>query len=328
MTSPATAWLLGNGRELALDRTRLMGILNATPDSFSDGGRYDTVDAAVEAGLAMAEAGASIIDVGGESTRPGAEAVSSEEQIRRTVPVIQGIRDRSTVPISIDTTCSGVASAALDAGADAINDVSGGMDDPGLLRLAASRGCGLVLMHRLRPPGEESFSDAYDDSPVYRDVVMDVLEVLCSLATRAEAVGVDRRHVMIDPGLGFGKTVEQNWLLIARIRSFLSTGYPVLGAASRKSFIGAVMGADDPKDRVAASVAVACWMAAMGVQVIRVHDVQETATAMASVSKLKDSCKQLLEEEQVVATLSAFQAHMTSDPARGEQTWPMEQYST
>ena len=306
MTATSSAWLLANGRELVLDRPRLMGILNATPDSFSDGGRYGTVDAAVHAALSMVEAGASMIDVGGESTRPGAEPVSPTEQIDRTVPVIAGIRDRSSVPISIDTTRAEVASAALEVGADAINDVSGGMDDPALLRLAAESGCGIVLMHRLRPPGEERFSDAYGDKPVYRDVVVDVRDALLSLAARAEAVGVQQGHIMIDPGLGFGKTVEQNWLLIGRIRAFLATGYPVLGAASRKSFIGAVTGADQPRDRVAASVAVACWMAAMGVQLIRVHDVQETASAMASVSKLKDSCRQLLEEEQVVATLSAF----------------------
>jgi len=306
MTATSSAWLLANGRELVLDRPRLMGILNATPDSFSDGGRYGTVDAAVHAALLMVEAGASMIDVGGESTRPGAEPVSPTEQIDRTVPVIAGIRDRSSVPISIDTTRAEVASAALEVGADAINDVSGGMDDPALLRLAAESGCGVVLMHRLRPPGEERFSDAYGDKPVYRDVVVDVRDALLSLAARAEVVGVQQGHIMIDPGLGFGKTVEQNWLLIGRIRAFLATGYPVLGAASRKSFIGAVTGADQPRDRVAASVAVACWMAAMGVQLIRVHDVQETASAMASVSKLKDSCRQLLEEEQVVATLSAF----------------------
>ena len=306
MTATSSEWLLANGKELVLDRPRLMGILNATPDSFSDGGRYGTVDAAVHAGLLMVEAGASMIDVGGESTRPGAEPVSPTEQIDRTVPVIAGIRDRSSVPISIDTTRAEVASAALEVGADAINDVSGGMDDPALLRLAAESGCGIILMHRLRPPGEERFSDAYGDKPVYRDVVVDVRDALLSLAARAEAVGVQQGHIMIDPGLGFGKTVEQNWLLIGRIRSFLATGYPVLGAASRKSFIGAVTGADQPRDRVAASVAVACWMAAMGVQLIRVHDVQETASAMASVSKLKDSCRQLLEEEQVVATLSAF----------------------
>ena len=306
MTAPPTAWLLGNGRELLLDRPRLMGILNATPDSFSDGGRYGTVDAAVHAGLSMVEAGASMIDVGGESTRPGAEPVSCEEQVDRTVPVIAGIRERSSVPISIDTTRAEVASAALDAGADAINDVSGGMDDPGLLELAASSGCGLVLMHRLRRPGEERFSDAYEDEPVYRDVVEDVRDVLLSLAARAEAAGVRRDHIMIDPGLGFGKTVEQNWLLVGRIRAFLATGYPVLGAASRKSFIGAVTGAEDPRDRVSASVAVACWMASMGVQLIRVHDVAETAMAMNSVSKLKDSCRQLLEEEDMGATLSAY----------------------
>jgi len=310
MTATSSAWLLADGRELVLDRPRLMGILNATPDSFSDGGRFETVDAAVHAGLSMVEAGASMIDVGGESTRPGAEPVSPVVQIDRTVPVIAGIRDRSSVPISIDTTRAEVASAALDAGADAINDVSGGMDDPDLLGLAASSRCGLVLMHRLRRPGEEQFSDAYEDEPAYRDVVVDVRDVLLSLAARAEAVGVQRDHIMIDPGLGFGKTVEQNWLLIGRIRAFLATGYPVLGAASRKSFIGAVTGADKPRDRVAASVAVACWMATMGVQLIRVHDVHETAMAMNSVSKLKDSCSQLLEQEQVVATLSAFPSNI------------------
>ena len=263
-------------RDLPLEPWLLMGVVNATPDSFSDGGAYRDAGAAAEAALALVEAGAAIIDVGGESTRPGAARVEAAEQIRRVVPVIEAIRRRSDVAISIDTTLADVAQAAIEAGAEIVNDVSAGEEDPGILRLAASRGCGLVLMHRLAAPPEDSFSDRYAKPPTYHDVVGDVQAALLSRVAIAEAAGVDPASIAIDPGLGFGKSVEQNFALVARLSELVSLGRPVLVGASRKSFIGAVTGESDPVRRVAGSVvaAVAAWSA--GARIIRTHDVAAT----------------------------------------------------
>ena len=274
MTQPSL-WRVRD-RELPLEPWLLMGVVNATPDSFSDGGAYRDADAAAEAALAMVEAGAAIIDVGGESTRPGAARVEAAEQIRRVVPVIEAIRRQSAVAISIDTTLAEVARAAIDAGAEIVNDVSAGEEDPAILRLAASRGCGVVLMHRRAAPPEDSFSDRYAKAPEYRDVSGDVQAALLSRVAIAEAAGVDPASIAIDPGLGFGKSVEQNFALIARLGELVSLGRPVLVGASRKSFIGAVSGEPDPVRRVAGSVvaAVAAWSA--GARIIRTHDAAET----------------------------------------------------
>lgn len=276
--SPSTlpAWWRVRGRDLRLEPWLLMGVVNATPDSFSDGGAYRDANAAADAALSMVEAGAAIIDVGGESTRPGATRVEASEQIRRVIPVIEAIRRRSDVAISIDTTLAGVAQAAIEAGAEIVNDVSAGGEDPAILRLAASRGCGLVLMHRLAAPPEDSFSDRYAKPPAYRDVVDDVQAALLARVAIAEAAGVDPASIAIDPGLGFGKSVEQNFALIARLGELVSLGRPVLLGASRKSFIGAVTGESEPFRRVTGSVvaAVAAWSA--GARIVRTHDVAET----------------------------------------------------
>ena len=276
MTNLTRIWQISPRESLALDRPVIMGILNITPDSFSDGGKYhNAVDRAVAHANDMIESGATIIDVGGESTRPGAESVAANEQIDRTVPVIEQLRRlQPDVVISIDTTLASVAAAALDAGATIINDVSAGRDDDeAMFQLAADRGCGLILMHRRVLPGSDSFSDEYESPPVYEDVVDEVSEFLQSRIDAASAVGVAKEQIVIDPGLGFGKSVEQNYELIRRIDALLNLGCPVLCAASRKSFIGAVTGVEQPSERVNGSVAVSVVMFESGCQLFRVHDI-------------------------------------------------------
>jgi len=276
-----TIWRLGAGRAVPLDEPQLMGVVNATPDSFSGGGQTWSAEALTGHALRLLEEGASMLDVGGESTRPGAARVSAEVQIDRTVAVIAAIRTCADVPISIDTTRAAVAEAALDAGASIINDVSAGREDEGMLPLAAERGCGLVLMHRRLPPDRDSYSDRYEREPAYGDVVRAVREFLVARVAAAEAAGVDPASIVIDPGLGFGKSVEQNYELIARTDQFVASGRPVLGAASRKSFIGAVTGVEDPRDRVAGSTAVAVIQYLAGVRLFRVHDVAAHREALA-----------------------------------------------
>jgi dihydropteroate synthase len=209
----------------------------------------------------MKEAGARVVDVGGESTRPGAAPVEDDEQIRRTQPVIKAIRrrfDRESLLISIDTTRTRVAEAALETGADIINDVSAGRDDDRMFALAAAGRCGLILMHRLRSPERDSYSHQYETSPPEYggDVFGDVRQFLLDRCEAASRFGVRRDAMVIDPGLGFGKTVQQNFELIGRTDELIALGFPVLSAASRKSFIGAVSGVSQPTARVAGSVAV------------------------------------------------------------------------
>ena len=258
-----------------------MGVLNVTPDSFSDGGRYFDPGAAAERALEMISEGACIIDVGGESTRPGAQPVDADEQLRRVLPVIEAVRRQSDVLISIDTTQSQVAGPVIDAGANIINDVSAGDDDDTVFALAARRHCGLILMHRLLRPPRDSYSDQYQSPPQYDDVVPAVRDYLLHRATRAQQAGVDRACIVLDPGLGFGKTVEQNYELIRRTNELLSAGYPLLSAASRKSFIGKVTNVIEPSDRVAGSIAVAVAHYLAGVRVFRAHDVSVHRQALA-----------------------------------------------
>lgn len=283
MTRPVQ-WCLGS-RSVRLPA--VMGILNVTPDSFSDGGAYGSVEAAVARAAAMVAEGAAIIDVGGESTRPGAERVGAEEQIRRVAPVIEGIRaaegELAGIAITVDTTLAAVAEAGLRAGADGINDVSAGEEDARVLGLAARAGCGLVLMHRLRPPGADRYSDGYGaDGPRYGDVVLEVKAYLEARARAAEAAGVRRESIVIDPGLGFGKTVEQNLELIRRTGEIAALGYPVMSGLSRKSFVGrAVLGRESrPDERIAASVEMSVMHARDGASIFRVHDVREHVAAL------------------------------------------------
>jgi dihydropteroate synthase len=276
MQQVATAWHCGES-VVSLEIPILVGILNATPDSFSDGGAYLEVDAAVKHALEMVEAGATIIDVGGESTRPGAMRVDEEEQIARVVPVIQAIQNACNAIISIDTTRSSVARAAISVGATIINDVSAGIEDPEIFALAASEGVGLVLMHRLLPPELDSYSDQYEVDPTSPNITREVRDWLMERVSIAESCGVDPNSVAIDPGLGFGKSVEQNLELVDNVEQLVMTGYPVYVGASRKSFIGAAVGIDDPSLRDEASAMIAGDMATQGAQIFRVHNVRQHA---------------------------------------------------
>lgn len=281
-----THWKLGS-RLILLNRPVLMGILNVTPDSFSDGGKLGTPEDVERAALTMVNSGAEILDLGAESTRPGAVRVSAEEQLRRLLPAIRAIRRVApTVAISVDTTLEIVAAAAHDAGVDAINDVSAGEEsDDGTLRQAARRGMGVVLMHRRHPPGQDRYSDQHLSPPAYDDVVGDLRTYLRSRADRALELGVAPTGIAVDPGLGFGKSVDQNLELIARTRELASLGYPVVSALSRKSFVGRVsLNRDsDPIERLPGTLAlsVAHWFA--GATVFRIHDVAEHRAALNAV---------------------------------------------
>ena len=250
-----------------------MGILNVTPDSFSDGGKFNHPPSALAQALRMVDEGASIIDIGGESTRPGAARIDPEEQIRRTRPILEALRQKCDVLISIDTTRAKVAEAALQAGANIINDVSAGQEDKAMFPLAADHQCGLILMHRRLPPEKDSYSDQYKTPPTYEDVLKTVRDFLEIRAEAAIATGVNRESIVLDPGLGFGKTVAQNYEIMARIRELMDLGYPVLSAASRKSFLGAVGGKEKPEDRLAESIAASGEQFLAGVRLFRVHDV-------------------------------------------------------
>jgi dihydropteroate synthase len=278
-------WRIGRARSLPLDQPRIVGVLNVTPDSFSDGGNHSTHQSAIDAALQMKDRGACMIDVGGESTRPGAQPVSAAEQIRRTIPVIEGVRriaSAGELLISIDTTSAEVARAALDAGADVINDISAGRDDEHMLPLAAARGCGLVLMHRRTAPQRDSYSDQYSIAPDYGgDVVEFVKNFLRERRDAAIAAGVNPDAIVLDPGLGFGKSLSQNYEIIRRVRELFSLNCPVLSAASRKSFIGAITGVPEPAHRVMGSVAVSVAQYLQGVRLFRVHDVAPHREALA-----------------------------------------------
>ena len=283
-------WRLSAGRSVAIDRPCVLGIMNVTPDSFSDGGEHASVEAALRGAERMLAEGADGLDVGAESTRPGAARVSAAEQIARAAPVIGALR-RSLgdgFAITIDTTLCEVAAAALDAGADAVNDVSAAMEDAGMLRLCAARKCGIVLMHRLAPPGRDVFSHQYAQAPEYAGNVVDAVRgFLAERAAAAVLAGVDRAGIVLDPGLGFGKSVEQNLELIARTGEIATLGYPVMSGISRKSFTAAAAGMDPakvpPRERVDATLrlSVLHWMS--GARIFRVHDVREHVGALRTV---------------------------------------------
>ncbi|MCK0148967.1 dihydropteroate synthase [Marivita sp. S6314] len=256
-------------------RPHLMGILNVTPDSFSDGGRYLDPTAAVAQARALTEAGASILDVGGESTRPGAAPVESDEEIRRVEAPIREIVSQLGQPVSIDTRKAAVAARALDAGAGLINDVSGFTFDPELVPLAAAHGVPVCVMHAQGDP------QTMQDAPRYEDVRLDVYDFLKARVDALIAAGVPRARIVVDPGIGFGKTLDHNLALLRDIAVFHALGCPVLLGASRKRFIGTLSGAGSADTRVPGSVAVALHAASQGVQVLRVHDVSETRQAFA-----------------------------------------------
>lgn len=287
MTAPlAQTWRLSHSREWTLNQPRVLGILNVTPDSFSDGGLHvDTTDA-LRAAERMLALGADGLDIGGESTRPGAQRIDTHEQIRRVVPVIHALRARlgDSWALTIDTTLAPVAQAALDAGADAINDISAGADDPDMIPLAASRACGIVLMHRLRMPARDSYSTAYIHAPEYPGgVLASVQNFLMERSENAMRAGIRQECILLDPGLGFGKSVEQNLELIRRTPRLLESGFPVLSAVSRKSFTARAAGLPDqspPTNRVHASVGLSVAHLHAGARIFRVHDVAEHVQAL------------------------------------------------
>lgn len=256
-----------------LSRPLVMGILNVTPDSFSDGGSYVDADAAVAAGARMLDEGADIIDVGGESTRPGSDPVSADEEIARVAPVVRSLAAMGAC-VSVDTRHASVAAAALDAGAAIINDVSG-FRDPEMVSVAAGSHAGVVVMHM---QGEPKTMQA---APVYEDVVAEVAAYLGAQARALQSAGVAPGRIAIDPGLGFGKTTAHNLELLRRLDALAALGYPVLVGASRKRFIGEITGVAEPRERVAGSVAAALDSVARGAAIVRVHDIAATVQALA-----------------------------------------------
>ena len=255
-------------------RPVVMGILNVTPDSFSDGGRHATTRAALEHAVSMHTEGADIIDIGGESTRPGAKPVSDSEQIERVVPVIKAIRDElgDDVRLSVDTRSTEVAAAALTAGACIVNDVSGARS-PDMLELVARRRAGLVIMHMQGTP------ETMQDAPHYDDVVVDILAWLSGQARAAEQAGIPAASIAIDPGIGFGKTREHNLRLLANLACFSAGAYPVLLGTSRKRFMGAICSETEPGALLGATCATTAMGVLAGVSVFRVHDVKANRQA-------------------------------------------------
>ncbi|HEU5265891.1 MAG TPA: dihydropteroate synthase [Jatrophihabitans sp.] len=267
------------------DRICVVGVVNVTPDSFSDGGRFVDVDNAIAHGLAMRAAGADLIDVGGESTRPGARRVAADEELRRIEPVISGLA-AERVPISVDTYRAAVAEQALRLGAAVVNDVSGGLGDPEMGRVVRDAGCPWILMHW------RGHSAQMSELAVYDDVVKDVRTELLARVDAAVAAGVDATRLVIDPGLGFAKTGAHNWAILAGLDSFVELGLPVLVGASRKSFLGTLLADDSgtPRsvdDREDATTAITAHCAALGVWGVRVHEVRPSVDAALTVAAIR-----------------------------------------
>jgi len=262
-----------NGRPFELDRPRISGIVNVTPDSFSDGGRFVEPAQAIEHGVRLVEEGADLLDVGGESTRPGAEPVDAQAEIARVVPVIEGLAKAVRVPISIDTSKPEVMRAAFAAGAGLINDVRALRDD-GALDAAAALGMPVVLMHMLGEPR------TMQDDPYYDDVVGDVHRFLTERLFACQMAGIDKKKILVDPGFGFGKTLEHNLMLLKSLARFAEIA-PVVAGLSRKATIGTLTGRKDPADRAAGSAAAALIAAQNGAMIVRVHDVAITRDALA-----------------------------------------------
>jgi dihydropteroate synthase len=270
---------------LPLNRVRLMGIVNVTPDSFSDGGRLASAEAAIAKGMQLVEQGADIVDVGGESTRPGAPPVPLEEELRRSLPVVEGLARRGAL-VSIDTRRAAVMQAALDGGARIVNDVSGLTYDPAALPLLAPRDCSIVLMHMRGTPAD---MNTHAD---YADVVGEVADWLMQRVAACQQAGVARARLALDPGLGFAKKAEHSLALLRGVDRLLALGLPLLVGASRKSFIGRLTARagpmPDPGDRLAGSLAVALVMAQRGVRLLRVHDVAETVQVLKMLALLQE----------------------------------------
>ena len=264
---------------LATDRTLVMGILNVTPDSFADGGRFSNFDRALARGIELMEEGADIIDVGGESTRPGASRISPDEEEGRILPVIEALSARGAL-ISVDTTRASTAKAAINAGARIINDISGGLSDPQILDVAASLDCPYIAMHS-RGDSQDMHSRA-----IYGDVVKEVIEELSQRLSTALAAGVKPENLILDPGIGFAKEAEHNWTLLNNLQEIEALGYPVLVGASRKRFLGLLIGSQAPDDRELATIALSALLARRGTWGVRVHNVKSHRDAIAVAAKL------------------------------------------
>ncbi len=250
-----------------------MGVVNVTPDSFSDCGKHFDPQAAIAHAIKLVDEGADFLDVGGESTRPYSESVSADDEFRRVMPVLEALAPRVRVPLSIDTSKSAVAQVAIDAGVEIINDVTAFTGDPRMLKVAAKSGAGICAMHMQGTP------QTMQDNPAYHDVVADITHFLADSRDMLLAAGVSEDRICIDPGIGFGKTVDHNLTLLANCYRFHDLGCPLLVGHSRKGFIGHVLG-DKAADRTAGTIGVACALAAQGVQILRVHDVSEIRQAL------------------------------------------------
>ena len=257
-----------------------MGVLNVTPDSFSDGGAFQDPDAAVQRGIRMASDGADLIDVGGESTRPGSQPVPLEEELRRVLPVIRHLAKAVRIPLSIDTSKADVAAQALEAGASIINDVTALRGDPAMAGVVARSRAAVILMHMRGTP------QTMQRRPRYRDVVSDVSAFLLEAARQAQEAGVDRSRILMDPGLGFGKTVAHNLALLRGLPRLVSLGFPVVVGPSRKSFIGALLDAD-VSNRLGGTLACVAYAQRHGAQIVRVHDVQPAAQLVRILEALE-----------------------------------------
>lgn len=266
--------LLKGGATLILDRPSIMGVVNVTPDSFSDGGSFDSAQAAVDHALRLVEQGADLLDVGGESTRPGAGPVDESEELRRVLPVVEALAARAGVPVSIDTAKPSVMRAALAAGASMVNDVLALRAD-GALDAVAEAGAAAVLMHMRGEPR------TMQQDPHYDDVVADVHRFLADRILACQFAGIDRARLIVDPGFGFGKTLAHNLDLLRGMDRFATLGVPVLAGLSRKAMIGAITGRDTPRERLHGSVAAALLAVQKGAAIVRVHDVAATRDALA-----------------------------------------------
>lgn len=280
-----TLWKIA-GRAVDLSKNALiMGVLNVTPDSFSDGGEFFTVEKAVTQGKQMAAAGAQIIDVGGESTRPGAEAVSADEELARVLPVIKRLRENISAFISIDTSKAAVAREALKAGATIINDVTGGRSDPQMLGLAAETGAAFIIMHMQGTPRTMQAAPRYDD------VVREVANFFRQQYERALESGIESMAIAFDPGIGFGKTVEHNLSLLAGLTRLRVQDRPLVVGVSRKSSLGKMIGSDAMGDRLAPTLAFTALLRERGANVLRVHDVKENVAALRVTEALLETTK-------------------------------------
>jgi len=268
-----------------INKPLIMGILNVTPDSFSDGGQYSNVSTAVKQAKLMLDEGVDIIDIGGESSRPGSDSVDQQEQIARVIPVIKAIKKElsTTIPISIDTTLSGVAKAALDAGANIINDISAGESDKSILQLAGERSIPIILMHMQGAP------KTMQDSPYYHDVIAEVIEKLESRVKDALNAGIKKENIALDPGIGFGKRREDNINLLAHLNKIVALGYPILLGTSRKRFMGSLCDVSEPADLVTATAVTTALGIMSGAQIFRVHDVKENKQAVDVTWAIKNA---------------------------------------